>query len=68
MTRILALPVLACAACGDAVVYGAACQWCARAKETRATMRRRRAAEYWIDYAADRSERAAERGRPDAGG
>lgn len=58
MIRILALPVLRCAACGDDVLHGAACQWCARAKESRATMRRRRAAEYWIEYAADRSERA----------
>ena len=64
MTRILALPVLTCGGCGDAVVHGAACQWCARAKETRATMRRQRAAERWLDYAADRSERVRQESAP----
>lgn len=59
-TRILALPVLRCDTCGDDQVHGTPCQWCARAKETRAEQRRRRTAEYWLDYAADRSERVAQ--------
>jgi hypothetical protein len=55
--RFMALPVLRCDVCRDELVMGADCQRCARAKATRVAARRKREAEYWLDYAADRSER-----------
>jgi hypothetical protein len=57
MSRVMALPVLACERCGDEMVMGVPCRRCARHRKRRRLINRHRSAEYWNKWAYLNAER-----------